>query len=1172
MRVRKTNVVAGIGLAATAFFMTYLVIDTLSLQYAESNLDKEELTKLEKKLSTLEGSLMVNQQTIDKIRETVNELRKTQAVMKTEAQAIRAKGRSPVNKTFASVARSDLGFAATPPAQCYIQMDKVYQELPFDNPDGGVWKQGWDVRYDSNEVLKPENKLRVFVMPHSHNDPGWIKTFEQYFSSQTKHILDNMVVKLSEDERRKFVWAEVSFFSMWWSTIDLQTQVKVKELLRKGQLEIVTGGWVMNDEANSFYYAIIEQLMLGHEWCRKNLGYTPNNGWAIDPFGMSPTQAYLLKRMGMDNMLIQRTHYSVKKHLAKTADLEFNWRQHWDHNAGGTDILAHMMPFYSYDVPHTCGPDPKICCQFDFARLPGSRITCPWRISPKAITQSNVKQRAETLLDQYRKKATLYKTNSLLIPLGDDFRYTTAKEWDDQYTNYQAIFDYVNAHPELNAELSFGTLQDYFDSVRSYSSKNSDSATGLFKSLSGDFFTYSDRNDNYWSGYYTSRPFYKNMDRILEGYLRAAEILYSMSWAEMEYIGSDVPELAQGLLSRLVGARQSLSLFQHHDGVTGTAKDHVMIDYGNKMLSAIRSCQQVISQSAHYLLTHSKAFYKADLDAHWYDLDDFRESHDSLPKQSVIQLELPDMAVKVVIFNSHAKYRSETVTIRVSDPDVRVYKINDVDGEDEEEDLPVQISPVFDAEGQISNTDFELSFLAQVNGLALKTFYVSTNRPEEGPNPNLNVASIRIHNSANHPFQAKPFDEPEVFETGAEFHLQNGYVRAKFSADGFLQEIETLDDKVKTKCLLELIGYGTAHSGDKSGAYLFMPDGPAKVLRPTEKPLVRIVEGKVLSYVEVFTPWMRHVVTLKSSPGPDGTGIQINNDVDIRQAGSANIEVGMRLTTDLESGDDFFTDLNGFQMIRRKRMMDKLPLQANYYPVPSMAYIQDQKSRLTLVSRQPLGGSSLSSGQLEILMDRRLMQDDNRGLFQGVTDNHLTPHSFYLVLERKIANCKSDEPQDGQASYPSLLALALRHGLINPMYRLIQTKAVSGHMSKTFEPVDQDASCDIEVVNMRTMTKPTLKGKISAGLDSSSGAMATTPSDDVVFMVHRQGFNSCYKPVGLTCSTNGGKISLEGMLPQLFSEKMRQSALTLLHDGMDVSKGFTLSIHPMEIYSFVLRR
>ena len=40
-------------------------------------------------------------------------------------------------------------------------MDKVYEELPFDNPDGGAWKQGWDVQYDQNEVLKPENKLKV---------------------------------------------------------------------------------------------------------------------------------------------------------------------------------------------------------------------------------------------------------------------------------------------------------------------------------------------------------------------------------------------------------------------------------------------------------------------------------------------------------------------------------------------------------------------------------------------------------------------------------------------------------------------------------------------------------------------------------------------------------------------------------------------------------------------------------------------------------------------------------------------------------------------------------------------------------------------------------------------------------------------------------------------------
>ena len=120
-------------------------------------------------------------------------------------------------------------------------------------------------------------------------------------------------------------------------------------------------------------------------------------------------------------MLIQRTHYSVKKHLAKNKSLEFLWRQHWDHD-DSTDMMTHMMPFYSYDVPHTCGPDPKICCQFDFIRLPGNRVTCPWRVPPQAINNQNVAERARTLLDQYRKKSQLYKTYTVLAPLGDDFR------------------------------------------------------------------------------------------------------------------------------------------------------------------------------------------------------------------------------------------------------------------------------------------------------------------------------------------------------------------------------------------------------------------------------------------------------------------------------------------------------------------------------------------------------------------------------------------------------------------------------------------------------------------------------------------------------------------------------------------------------------------------------
>ncbi|XP_036400375.1 alpha-mannosidase 2x isoform X2 [Megalops cyprinoides] len=1140
MKLKKQVTVCGGAIFCVAVFSLYLMLDRVQHDPARrqnaGNFPRNRIEQLEQLLEE-------NHQIISHIKDSVLELTDTGAVAPSGQLPFRSANGSWVlpfdgRPTFLSVQPQDCQFALGKRRQTDLQMLDVYSLLNFDNVDGGVWKQGFEISYEPGEW--DGEPLQVFVVPHSHNDPGWIKTFDKYYTDQTQHIFNNMVVKLQEDPRRKFIWSEISFFSKWWESVDIHKQEAMRKLILGGQLEMVTGGWVMTDEANVHYFAMIDQLIEGHQWLEKNIGVTPRSGWAVDPFGHSATMPYLLKRANLTSMLIQRVHYSIKKHFAATRSLEFMWRQAWDPESS-TDIFCHMMPFYSYDVPHTCGPDPKICCQFDFKRLPGGRVNCPWKVPPRAIVEANVAERAHLLLDQYRKKSKLFRSKVVLVPLGDDFRYDKALEWDQQYLNYQKLFDYMNSHPEMHVHAQFGTLTDYFDAVYKMNEVAQGARPPDYPVLSGDFFAYADREDHYWSGYYTSRPFYKNLDRVLESHLRGAEILYSLAVAHARHAGMEgrYPVSDYALLT---DARRNVGLFQHHDAITGTAKEAVVIDYGSRLLRSLIGLKKVIINAAHFLILKNKDVYRFYSTEPFLETDDRRATQDSLPQRTLIELDSSPRFV--VLFNPVEQERLCVVTVLVNSARVRVLT-------EDGQTLPVQLSAQWSTASEMSGDAYQASFMARLPALGLAVFHLYDSF--DSPMTLRSDTLLRLNGRGVTARGVDPLPLRTQTADPRTFHIRSQSLTLGFSGTtGLLETIRHKDDPQEVRVQMEFLVYGTRPSKDKSGAYLFLPDGKAKPYSQREPPVVRVVEGPLFSEVVAHYQHFQQTIRIHNVPGVDGLSLDVTTMVDIRD--QTNKELAMRLVTDIQSRDTFFTDLNGFQ-IQPRRYFKKLPLQANFYPMPTMAYIQDSQYRLTLHTAQALGVSSLESGQLEVILDRRLMQDDNRGLGQGLKDNKRTANRFRILLERRSGAKVVDI---SPVSFPSLLSHMTSAILNHEVLALpVLPKRRGVPPLRSFAPLASTMPCDFHLLNLRSI----------------QGQVEHSPSPYSALILHRKGLDCGLEAPnpGFNCTTTQGKLAVAGLFQGLDVHLIQPVSLSLMYSSTPLSNGSSISLDPMEISAFRLK-
>ncbi|CAL5440596.1 unnamed protein product [Camellia sinensis] len=792
------------------------------------------------------------------------------------------------------------------------------------------------------------DKLNVHLVAHTHDDVGWLKTVDQYYVGSknsiqgacVQNVLDSLVPALLADKNRKFIYVEQAFFQLWWTDQSEAVQSTVKQLVSSGQLEFINGGMCMHDEAAPHYIDMIDQTTLGHRFIKEEFDVTPRIGWQIDPFGHSAVQAYLLgAEVGFDSLFFGRIDYQDRAKRQNEKSLEVVWR--------GSKSLGSSAQIFAGAFPKNYEPPEGFYFEInDDSPIVQDNIK---------LFDYNVQERVNDFVAAALSQANITRTNHIMWTMGTDFKYQYAQTW---FRNLDKLIHYVNQDGRVNA--LYSTPSIYTDA------KYRENESWPLKT--DDFFPYADRVNAYWTGYFTSRPSLKRYVRVMSGYYLLARQLEFFRGRNK--IGPTTDTLAD-----------ALAIAQHHDAVSGTEKQHVADDYATRLSIGYKESEELVAASLACMVeSTSKSGCRSPLTK-------FQQCpllNISYCPATEIDLSLGKKLV-VVVYNSLGWKRDDVVRIPVINGNVTVQDSNGTE-------IESQLLPLANASLGIRNyyatayvgkspsttPRYWLAFTASVPPLGFSTYVIST---AERAAPTLAMEmSYESMGSQNDTIAVGP-----------------GNLKLTYSAnEGTLTQYVNTRSLVK-ESIEQSYSYYSAHDGSQdpeyfqaSGAYIFRPNGIFPLTSEGQIPLT-VVRGPLLDEVhQRINSWIYQITrvykekehaevefTVGPIPIDDGVGK----------------EIVTKVTTALKSNKTFYTDSSGRDFIERIRdyradwdLEVNQPVAGNYYPINLGIYMKDDSKEFSILVDRSVGGSSIVDGQLELMLHRRLLHDDSRGVAEALNE------------------------------------------------------------------------------------------------------------------------------------------------------------------------------------------